>query len=215
MISVAQFAYSRPEQLSITAPLWLQQKGVDLEMCYSVGPGIKLPDDPRIKTAPIDHCCFVHGNNVAIGLATSDVIFLTQTDMKPQDDEFLAKMSKMLAPGLMVSHRSMHGGQRHPGHLCQCLLLYAADLRKVGGFHEGFCGLYAYEDDDLVLSLLELGLRHTLYECPEDKSMFHIPHNRPDPFSVRERWLQAQALCHKRHGGRKTSEEIAKQKEKI
>ena len=177
MISIVTIGTeSKQDMANATIPEWLKQRDVDFEIVV-VTDNITVPNDKRIRVirpgTPFD---FIKWYNLGFKEAKGDIIVITQIDMEVNHDHLLLNMSNKLKPGHMVSERFFKNDRRVSGIFCQMLMLWKKDLLEVGGYHEGFCGLCAWEDNDLMSALMEHGVMLDLISFDEEYATHHLWH---------------------------------------
>jgi GT2 family glycosyltransferase len=182
MISILTLCYSRQEMLNATLPLWQRQKGVDFEIIVGAGPGISVPNAPRIKYVHIPKFKLNNAYNKLLSVARGEQVLITQSDVQVNDTLQLKRMLDKWNPRNMVSERIWKEGKRDAGVYLYCLLVDRSAVIDVGGWYEGFdCpATAAHEDADLVARLLEQGQNMSLIETPLEHGVFHIDHPKPD-----------------------------------
>lgn len=182
MISVLTWCYSRQDMLDITLPLILKQEGVEFEVIVGHGPDIVLPNHPKVRGVPTPVLSITKAYNLMLREAKGDTLFITQCDMQITSPTQLKRMYDKMDGRNIVTEKFFKQGKRDIGVYLQCCMARKEDVVKAGGWCEGFddVNTAAYEDADLVASLLENGLNIDHLETPADEGVYHIDHPRPD-----------------------------------
>ena len=182
LISVLIYCYSRQKHLDLTLPKWVDQEGVDYEVIVGKGPGIGVPEHPRVKTIDIPQQRFNWAYNQILGAAKGEILLITQCDMEVNSKTQLKRMYDTWNPRRMVTEKFFKDGKRDNGLYLQFMMVAKEAVVKAGGW----CELYdnpetaAHEDADLVATMLENGLDIYHTETAEEEGVYHINHPRPD-----------------------------------
>jgi len=160
---------------------------VDYEIIMGIGPTIK-PPIYKNTTIVLTHDLKLNKSmNLIRKAAHGDILLTTMCDMQVNSPTQLKRMLALYSDKHMVSERfigKLPDGTRGRtvGTYLQCLMVSAAAIEQAGGWCELYDNpdLAAYEDGDLVASLLEQGLNLELLSTPEEEGVYHIDHEGPD-----------------------------------
>jgi len=162
--------------------LLLKQEGVDYEIIVGIGPGIKVPEHPLIKTVYTPLCDVSHSFNKMWPIAKGNVLLLTQCDMQINSPTQVRRMLDKWTGNNIVTEKFFKKGERDNGLYLQCCMVGKSDMDKAGGYCEQFFNpdMAGHEDGDLMATFLENGLDLDHTETPFDEGVFHIDHVIPD-----------------------------------
>ena len=183
MISVITMCYDRQHFLDVTLPRWLTiPKDIEYEVVVCHGPNIELPDDPKIKSVLIDGPQMNRAYNKGIYASKYDTLLFTQSDIIIHDPHQIKRMADMHMPSLVVTDRIVKYGVRDPGIYMYMTMVSKDKVLEVGGWPECYDGgdTYAFEDADLMASLLKNGMYLKIVQSPDALAANHIDHLRPD-----------------------------------
>jgi glycosyltransferase involved in cell wall biosynthesis len=190
MISVIMWCYSKQDLLDQTLPNWLNQKGVDYEIVIVHGTEVKIKPHPLVNMVKCSggfNICKAY--NQAVSEARGDILLITQCDMLLKSDYELKLMFENYKPDRMVKAVDFPFL-----HIC---MVSKEAIIKAGGWHEPFGELYAYEDTDLVATLIEQGIKNFYIH---GANVEHIKHDKPDlTDELREKYAKSKALYEARH----------------
>lgn len=191
MISVILCCYSKQDFLNQTLPNWLSQQGVHFEIVLVHGPDVKVKRNPLVNIVEYEgKWGLCKGYNLALSKARGDILLITQSDMLLNNNQQIKKMYEVYKPDRMVKERDFPFL-----HLC---MVSKEAVIKAGGWHEPYDELYAYEDTDLVATLIEQGIKNYYLDSGE---VVHIKHDRGEiTDEMRERYAKSKALFESRHG---------------
>lgn len=180
MISVLTWCYSRQKYLDHTLPRWLAQRDVDFEVVVGCGPGIVLPDDPRVVRVETPTLGLPSAYNAMFSRSKGDLICITQSDIEVNDAYLLKRLSDMWTPSKVITDRVVMDGKREPGIYLYLTMVGRKPLEEVGGWDPMWEDYCCGEDSDIMASLLEKGHILEITETPEDRACYHMHHPKPD-----------------------------------
>lgn len=190
LISIMMLGFGRQEMLDITIPCWLKQQDADFEIVVGTGPGIKLPNDPRIREVKLysewnsidipqhTYCKF---HNKILAECKGELVLTTQSDIQVGPTQ-LKRMLELYAPNARVTELFLKHGEHDYGNFLQCCLIAKQHLLDIGGWPEVYDNpeFAAHEDGDIVTSLFEKGVRTHRIKSEGDDIVCHIDHPTPD-----------------------------------